>query len=97
MCDLFALDFDDRNIEKIEIENFEKAINFLIADKKIAGVFANQIGTYYDMWWLIDDKYCKSDFWAETLREIARKKLVNPNEKISSDLMAYLQSDLIKN
>ncbi len=94
-CDLFvALDFDDRNIEKIEIENFEKAINFLIADKKIAGVFANQIGTYYDMWGLIDDKYCKSDFWAETLREIAKK--INPNEKISSDLMAYLQSDLDK-
>ena len=76
-----ALDFDDRNIEKIEIENFEKAINFLIADKKITGFFANQIGTYYDMWGLIDDKYCKSDFWAETLREIAKK--INPNRKLA--------------
>ena len=89
-CDLFiALDFDDRNIEKIEIEQFRKAIKFLISDKKRAGVFANQIGTYYDMWGLIDEKYCKNDFWAKILKDIAKK--INPNEQISSKILSDFQ------
>ena len=92
-CDLFiALDFDDRNIEKIEIEQFKKAIKFLISDKKRAGVFANQNGTYYDMWGLIDEKYCKNDFWAEILKEIVKK--VNPNEQISSKILSDFQRNI---
>lgn len=92
-CDLFvALDFDDRNIEKIEIESITKAINFLISDEKRAGVFANQIGTYYDMWGLIDEKYCQNDFWVQTLKEIAIK--TSPNEKISSEMLTNFQKYL---
>ncbi len=92
-CDLFvALDFDDRNIEKIEIESITKAINFLISDEKRAGVFANQIGTYYDMWGLIDEKYCQNDFWVQTLKEIAIK--TSPNEKISSGMLTKFQKYL---
>ena len=92
-CDLFvALDFDDRNIEKIEIESITKAINFLISDEKRAGVFANQIGTYYDMWGLIDEKYCQNDFWVQTLKEIAIK--TSPNEKISSEMLTKFQKYL---
>ena len=90
-CDLFiALDFDDRNIETIEIENFTKAIKFLNSDKKRAGVFANQIGTYYDMWGLIDEKYCKSDFWAQTLQDIV--KTINPDGQISSKMLTEFQN-----
>ena len=89
-CDLFiALDFDDRNIEKIGIESFTKAIQFLISDKKKAGVFANQIGTYYDMWGLIDEKYCKNDFWVQTLKDIAKE--INPNDQISSNVLSDFQ------
>ena len=35
-CDLFiALDFDDRNLDIIETENFVRAINFLISKEQI--------------------------------------------------------------
>ena len=95
-CDLFiALDFDDRNLDIIETENFVRAINFLISKEQIGAVFANQIGIYYDMWGLIDEKYCKVDFWVNCLKKIAKK--TNPNEQISQEILNNFQKDLDDN
>ena len=48
--------------------DISNAISFLYSEKNIAGVFANQLGTYYDVWTLRDQKYCKNDFWVEALQ-----------------------------
>ncbi len=80
-CDLFImLDLDDIGTYRIEKKNILDSVKFLFSKEKIAAVFANQLGTYYDMWTLRDQKYCKNDFWAEVLQFLMKNK--NANEKI---------------
>ena len=47
------------------------------------------------MWGLIDEKYCKVDFWVNCLKKIAKK--TNPNEQISQELLNNFQKDLDDN
>ena len=62
-CDLFImLDFDDMGTYRIDEKNILDAIQFLFSKDEIAAVFANQLGTYYDIWTLRDEKYCQNDF-----------------------------------
>ena len=35
------------------------------------------------MWGLIDEKYCKNDFWVQTLKDIAKE--INPNDEVIED------------
>jgi hypothetical protein len=80
-CDLFImLDLDDIGTYRIEEKNILDSVKFLFSKEEIAAVFANQLGTYYDMWTLRDQKYCKNDFWAEVLQFLMKNK--NANEKI---------------
>ena len=44
------------------------------------------------MWGLIDEKYCKNDFWAKILKDIVKK--VNPNEQISSKILSDFQRNI---
>ena len=41
------------------------------------------------MWGLIDEKYCKNDFWVQTLKDIAKE--INPNDQISSNVLSDFQ------
>ena len=83
-CDLFImLDLDDMGTYRINENDILNSINFLFSKEEIAGVFANQLGTYYDMWTLRDNKYCPNDFWAEILQFLIKNK--NADEKISKD------------
>ena len=66
---------DESGNYKIKNDAIIKSINFLNSKKSIGAVFANQYGTYYDMWTLRDNKYCKNDFWAEFFK-ILQKKLI---------------------
>ena len=59
---LIVLDLDESGNYKINNDAIIKAINFLNSQNSIGAVFANQFGTYYDMWTLRDQKYCKNDF-----------------------------------
>ena len=61
--------------------------------KKIGAVFANQLGTYYDMWTLRDDEYCQNDFWAETLQNIVKK--IGPKDNISIDILTEVKKNFI--
>ena len=83
-CDLFIMiDLDDVGIYRINDNDITKAIEFLFSKKENGAVFANQLGTYNDMWTLRDQKYCKNDFWVEVLQFLIKNK--NLSEQISRD------------
>jgi len=94
-CDLLViLDFDDSGEYRVEKKNIFKSLEFLFSKKKIAGIFANQLGTYYDMWALRDDKYCKNDFWVEVLQDICSKAY--PIEQIGPEILEKVKDSYIE-
>ena len=94
-CDILViLDFDDTGEYKIDNQNILKSLEFLYSKNNIAGIFANQLGTYYDMWTLRDEKYCKNDFWAEVLQNISIKVL--PTEQITPQILNEVGDDYVK-
>lgn len=60
---LIILDLDNLNTYQFKFNIFEETFSFLEESNDIVGVFANQIGTYYDMWALRHHKFCPSDIW----------------------------------
>jgi glycosyltransferase involved in cell wall biosynthesis len=62
---LVVVDLDDANVRALSPAAFERALDFLAADTRRAGVFANQDGTYYDMWALRHPERCPGDVWEE--------------------------------
>ena len=94
-CDLLiVLDLDESGNYKINNQAILKSLNFLYSKKLIGAVFANQLGTYYDMWTLRDKKYCKNDFWAEVLQNIVKK--INPKENITNDILIEVEKNYIE-
>ena len=93
-CDLFImLDLDDIGTYRIEEKNILDSIKFLFSKEEIGGVFANQLGTYYDMWTLRDKKYCKNDFWVEVLQFLINNK--NSKDKISKTNIEEVKKNII--
>ena len=90
---LIVLDLDESGNYKIKNDVIIKSINFLNSKKSIGAVFANQYGTYYDMWTLRDKKYCQNDFWAEVLQNIAKK--INHKNNITSEILAEVKKEYI--
>lgn len=64
---LIVLDTDDVGVYPIDLDHISEAINFLNASPSRAAVFANQKGTYYDMWTLRHSHMCPGDIWEEVL------------------------------
>ena len=95
-CDLLViLDFDDSGEYRVDNKNILKSLEFLFSKKNIAGIFANQLGTYYDMWALRDEKYCKNDFWVEVIQNICAKAY--PIDKIGHEILERVRDTYIKN
>ena len=90
---LILLDLDDRAFFQIENQNLIKAINFLYSSEKIAAVFANQPNQYYDVWALLDDLYCKNDFWSESLKYTLMK--INSDEPITFEILKDLKTNFL--
>ena len=90
---LIVLDLDESGNYKISDEALIKSINFLNSKKSIGAVFANQLGTYYDMWTLRDKKYCQNDFWAEVLQNITKK--INHKDNISTEILDEVKKEYI--
>lgn len=94
-CDLLViLDFDDIGEYRVDNKNILKSLDFLFSKKNIAGIFANQLGTYYDMWALRDEKYCKNDFWVEVLQNICSKAY--PIDQISPEILDKVRDTYIQ-
>jgi hypothetical protein len=62
---LIVLDMDDANTLPLAMDGFVRALEFLEADGRRAGVFANSLGIYYDMWALRHPTLCPGDVWEE--------------------------------
>ncbi len=62
---LVLIDMDDVGAYPVNISAIVDALNYLESADDIAGVFANQIGTYYDMWALRHPMLCPKDIWEE--------------------------------
>jgi len=60
---LVVIDMDDAGGYPIDPGRFEAAQSLLDCDTRLAGVFANQIGTYYDLWALREPGWCPDDIW----------------------------------
>ena len=68
---------------KIDNNNIIKAVNFLLSDKNCR-CFFKPTCNYYDKGGLLDDNYCKNDFWVEALN-FATKKM-NSKQKIDNHI-----------
>jgi len=90
---LIVLDLDESGNYRISDDAFIKSINFLNSKNSIGAVFANQLGTYYDMWTLRDKKYCQNDFWAEVLQNITKK--INHKDNISTEILDEVKKEFI--
>lgn len=88
---LIMMDFDDRSILNVADNNWHDAIKFLFSNKKIAGVFANQPGTYYDMWALKDRLKYKEDFFGNALKFATTK--MRSTDKINNEILIDLEKN----
>jgi len=94
-CDLLIiLDFDDSGTYTIKLEEIVKAINYLYSKTNIAAVFANQEGTYYDMWTLRHKNYCPNDFWVDVIKYITKR--INLVDKIKPELFKEASKNIIE-
>ena len=62
---LIVMDFD--KVCEIEIGKFTAALEFLEQDRARAGVFANNLGPYRDLWALRHPTLCPNDIWEEAM------------------------------
>ena len=88
------LDFDDSGTYTIKLEEIAKAINYLYSRENIAAVFANQEGTYYDMWTLRHKDYCPNDFWVEIVKYITKR--IDLVDKIKAELFEEASRNIIE-
>jgi glycosyltransferase involved in cell wall biosynthesis len=62
---LIVLDFDEALSNPVELDEVEKSLDLLRGQGDCAAVFANQTGTYHDMWALRHANLCPGDAWEE--------------------------------
>ena len=62
---LVVLDLDDVNSAPISCDKFDEAANFLESTPVAAGIFANQLTAYYDIWALRSSGWCNADCWKQ--------------------------------
>ena len=62
---LVLMDMDEVNTYTIDITALDRALKFLYSSENIAGIFPNQIGSYYDMWAFRHQEICPVDIWEE--------------------------------
>jgi hypothetical protein len=71
---LIILDMDDKAVHPIDPQEIFNAIYFLEDFHERAAIFANQSGTYDDMWALRHPVQCPVDPWEEVLDYVVKNK-----------------------
>ncbi len=71
---LAVLDADDIGVYPIDGGEVLNAIEFLNSSSIRAAAFANQRGTYYDMWALRLRPQCPGDIWEEVLNYVVKNR-----------------------
>ncbi len=65
---VIIIDLDDRATHPLNELDLILAIHFLNNRKDRASIFANQLGSYYDLWALRHSLLCPFDFWHEVMK-----------------------------
>ena len=65
---LVVLDIDGVNAAPWDLAQLQAALQWWQAQPAAAGLFANQLGPYYDLWALRHSRLCPDDVWAAMLR-----------------------------
>ncbi len=74
------IDMDDVGTWPIDLIEMAKAIHYLQADPQRAAIFANQIGSHYDVWALRHKEFCPGDAWEEVIDYKASHPTVTDEE-----------------
>lgn len=61
------IDCDSISERAIDSAQFDSAVQWLLNDRTVSGVFPNQVGDYYDLWALRWKEHCPGDVWEEVL------------------------------
>ena len=61
------IDMDDMATWPVDVNELNKAVQFIQSDTQVAAVFANQLGAYYDVWAFRHKEYCPNDAWEEVI------------------------------
>ena len=61
---LVVLDFDEVNGAPWDLDTIKGGLHWLNQQPDAAGLFANQLGPYYDLWALRHREHCADDVWA---------------------------------
>jgi len=93
---LIILDMDNSSTLQIDTLQFINALQFLDSKQSNAGLFANQIGMYYDMWAFRHPEFCPYDVWEEVL-DYAHKEKVSDEVSLNHTLMKRVKNFPIKN
>jgi hypothetical protein len=64
---LVVMDCDEVTEREIALPRVTRALEFLELEEAHAGVFANNIGPYFDMWALRQNPLCPGDVWEEVV------------------------------
>ena len=86
------IDMDDVGTWPIDLSELSKAIKYLQADPQRAAIFANQIGSYYDVWALRHKEFCPSDAWEEVMDYKASHPTVTDEEAFNQTFKKRIQS-----
>lgn len=92
--DLFImLDLDDMGRYRIKEDDISDSIKFLYSEEKIAAVFANQLGGYYDIWTLRDFNNFKNDIWVDVFKFLMQNK--NSSDQISKHHLDSVKREIL--
>ena len=69
---LVLFDLDDVNSAPLDLGAVKRSVDFLSQTPDAAAVFANQLGTYYDMWALRHPELCPGDVWEDVFDWVVR-------------------------
>jgi glycosyltransferase involved in cell wall biosynthesis len=77
---LVVLDLDEVNAAPWDLQALSGALQWWQAQPEAAGLFANQLGPYYDLWALRHASLCPDDVWAAMLQEHGRQPELSDQE-----------------
>jgi hypothetical protein len=84
---LVLLDLDDVNTRPWSPEAIARAVHSLHAQPDTVGLFANQLGQYYDLWALREPQRCPGDVW-EAAFDAAMQEGLSDDAALAREVLA---------
>jgi hypothetical protein len=81
---LVVLDLDGVNADPWDLNQLQAALQWWQRQPNAAGLFANQMGPYYDLWALRHPQLCPDDVWAAMLRRHGEQPELSDEELLEA-------------